>query len=300
MKTLFTTFCLVIGFSSWSQQYLNQTAVWNQTFSLSGPVTSQVSYIKYYITGDSTYQGKTYYKVFNEVITLITKKELDTIGQPVFVTDTFKVKELGKMLREENKQFITLESNGSEKVLYDFNVNVGDLVSKAVSHSCTPTDQFVFNNYDTVCIGNKARKRWWFSMVSYLSATSLIEGVGPNTGIFNPICNTTCPECSFFLQSFILNGDTLYKGNCTGNVGIVERKTQEEVQLAMLDDAIQVSLTGNFDIALYQITGGLVYQVKAVENKHLIKYKGVFPAGVYLLQLNNGGIQYAKKVIIAE
>ena len=68
----------------------------------------------------------------------------------------------------------------------------------------------------------------------------------------------------------------------------------------MLDDAIQVSLTGNFDVALYQITGGLVYQVKAVENKHLIKYKGVFPAGVYLLQLNNGGIQYAKKVIIAE
>ena len=301
MKTLLTTLGVLCSIFSWSQQYLNQTAVWNQTFALSGPVTSQVSSTKYYIAGDSTYQGKTYYKLFNEVVTLITKKELDSIGQPIFVTDTLRVNELGKLLREENKQFIVLESNGSEKVLYNFNLTLTDSLSKAVTeHICTGNAKVSFTKLDSVCIGNIARQRWTLSNVPGLSAFGIIEGVGPSTGFLTPICKIGCPECSYFLQSFILNGDTLYKGSCTGSVGIVERKPQEQVQLAMLDDAIQISLSGNFDVALYHISGALVYQAKSVEDKHLIKYKGVLPAGVYLLQLYNGSTPYAKKVIIQE
>lgn len=300
MKTIFITSLLLLSTLLSAQEYLNQTAIWNQQFTSTGPVTTQVVYTKNYMNGDSLYNGKLYYKVFAQILSIVTQKSTDSNGQTVFITDTFRSNQFSRMIREENKRFMQIGASGDERQLYDFNVNVGDLVSKAVSNSCTPANQFMINKYDTVCIGNKARKRWWFSTVSYLSATALIEGVGPNTGIFYPICNTTCPECSFFLQSFILNGDTLYKGNCTGNVGIGERKTQEEVQLAMLDDAIQVSLTGKFDVALYHISGALVYQTKSVEDKHLIKYKGTFPAGVYLLQLHNGSNRYAKKVIIQE
>lgn len=300
MKILFTTCLLVISISSWSQQYLNQTAVWNQQFTLEGPRTYQVTYTKYYMNGDSLYNGKLYYKVFAQTLTIVKQGKFDSIGQPIVVTDTFRSNQFSRMIREDNKRFMQIVASGDERQLYDFNLNVGDLAGKAASHSCTPANEVVLNRYDTVCIGGKARKRWWLNMVPFLSATALIEGVGPNTGIFNPICNNTCPECSYFLQSFILNGDTLYKGSCSGAVGIIERKPQEEVQLAMLDDAIQISLTGNFNVDLYHISGALVYQAKAVEDKHLIKYKGTLPAGVYLLQLHHGNTRYAKKVIISD
>lgn len=124
------------------------------------------SFIKYYIDGDTLIINKWYYKLY-----LLGR---DSIVCP----DTTKIKNYTRFfmaIREDySKRIYYYHAYGNtERLLWDFNIEMGDTIRK----NC------VIEKIDTIWLGTMPLKRFYCSCSDN---NIIIEGVGANTGLFNP------------------------------------------------------------------------------------------------------------------
>ena len=213
-KIILLYLAILFGAYAFSQPLLNATARWNQTFTWSGFGMGTSCNTTYRIEGDSTINDTLYYRVYREGFCVAMSTEWDTMGNSQTTYDTSYFNEPSVFLREQDGRFYMRQSTWADALLYDFNLgesaNGEDAMNETVCGISAPS----LSLNDTVCIGNVYRKRWSVSLSSYPLANYFIEGVGPSSGFLAPLCRNGCPECSYVLKSFTLNGDTLYQGNC--------------------------------------------------------------------------------------
>ncbi|MFM2286589.1 MAG: hypothetical protein RLZZ543_2086, partial [Bacteroidota bacterium] len=214
-QTLLFLFLALSFFTLKAQPYLNSTARWTQTYSWSGFNAHTNCTSVYYVAGDSVVNDTSYLKINLQTVCYYSHTEYDSLWEPYVLVDTNASNGFSLLLREANKQFIR-RSGETENLLYNFNLSDFTPIETATPFpSCGATGNVSLMTHDTVCIGSIGRKRWRVSMSSYPLANYFIEGVGPSSGFNAPICRYGCPECSYTLSSFELNGDTLYHGSCS-------------------------------------------------------------------------------------
>lgn len=208
-KLLILIFTLLTGFAkgqtSVYHSFPDSNAAWNFHFESycfsKGKGDENYSII---LSGDTIINSKTYHK-------------LTTPYVKSFSTGTCGGKTTGYKgaIREEKaikKVFYVSTTDTIEKLLYDFNMNVGDTVKGYIQSFSLPTADIVIS-IDSVLVGSTYRKRWKINSDYNIQ---IIEGIGSTYGLFehSPGSVTDLPDYS--LICFQQNGQSLYP-NATAN-----------------------------------------------------------------------------------
>ncbi len=283
---LFALFHFALINWCFSQNYLNETARWKQSFYYNGMTNSTSCISDRYFDGDTLIEGKKYFLLFYNDECIFTSFTFDSLGNPIVTKDTTNTISFITFIREENKRIYTRAFLDAEVLRYNFDVPDNSPIDSIVKfNACVSTGSVSILNHDTVCIGNIKRKRWKVSMSPYPLAQSIIEGVGPSSGFLAPVCRNGCPECSYYLLSFTLNGDTLYKGNCitTGY------HTNKIAELSLYPNPFTESLTVKASTIVNHYTienlnGTLIIEDKVGKENFVVENKNL-NSGLYILKL---------------
>jgi hypothetical protein len=159
-------------------------------------------------------------------------------------------------------------------------------IDSVVSNSICSLNSVYILDHDNLCIGNIGRKRWRVSLSKYPLAMYIIEGVGPSSGFMAPVCRNVCPECGYSLQSFTLNGDTLYQGICEISAGI--KSTNQDIKYGQDQNSMWFELEDDSCIELYDLIGERKFnQVVKKASRTSISMLGL-ENGVYLYRIVHG------------
>ena len=183
-----------------------ENAQWNvfYTLSLSSSAPTDTTLLQYSLQGDTTINGIVYRKMC---------RNIGSIANPIY-------RSVGG-LREQDKRIYyysgygyTTNSgrfiNGSEKLLYDFNKNIGESVY-------SETNQLIYtiDAIDSIKIGSEFRKRYKTHRYNTSFCEYIVEGIGNiQRGLFGVITSiTTCMDCYIYWEfvCFSQNGESLYK-----------------------------------------------------------------------------------------
>jgi hypothetical protein len=229
------------------------------------------------------------------VICYLNQTEYDSLGNAYQITDTSMSNSFNMLLREFDRKFIRRVAN-QETVLYNFGVSDFTPVADAVLNPVCGQSNPSLLTHDSVCIGNSLRKRWLISPSQYPLANFFIEGVGPSSGFNAPICRNGCPECSFTLNYFELNGDTLYSGSCI--LLNTEFRKQEKLLLNLTGDMIRFSSKTVKVIELFTLQGSLIAMAEA-NNGVVTMPLNQFENGIYLYRAFDQSDIISGKFIVA-
>ena len=198
MKQIILCLLFVGSVAIQSQKYVpfpSGNAQWKVFYASSiNDAPMDTTLLQYSLQGDTTINGTVYRKMC---------RNIGTIANPLY-------KSVGG-LREQDKKIYYYSGygyttytgsfiSGSEKLLYDFNKKIGDVVA---------IDQwrgYTITKIDSVKIGNEYRKRY---------NDCIIEGIGDvNQGLLSMITDIpTCSMCHFewHFVCFSQNGESLFK-----------------------------------------------------------------------------------------
>jgi hypothetical protein len=269
-----------------SQNYLNETARWVQTYSWSGFTANTQCTTTYYFSGDSVLNDTTYMKLFQESLCYYTHTEYDSLWQPYQLIDTSFTTSFHSLIREVEKKIYRRNASYNEYQLYNFALPDTSRIDSVVNGSTCSLNSVYILDHDTVCIGSIGRKRWRVSQSSYPLAMYIIEGVGPSSGFLAPVCRNGCPECGYSLQSFTLNGDTLYHGICEISAGI--KPIDQRVKFGQNQNSLWFDMDDDSCIELYDLLGKRkISQVVKKASRTSISMMGL-DNGIYLYRIVSG------------
>lgn len=290
---------LVLPNSVDAQNYLNETAKWVQSFSYQNFGNSTYCIYTKHFNGDSTYNNKIYYKLYSQNYCILTRTLYDSLGNPYQQKDTSDVLLFENLVREEDKKIYLMYSDSIERVYYNYNFGDTTAIDSVVGlNACGFKNSVSILNHDTVCVGNVARKRWKISYSQYPLAFYLIEGIGPSSGFLSPVCRNGCPECGYYLMSFTMNGDTLYKGNCAQSTGVVNKS---EVFLKVYpiptDDKLTIESSALIkSISVYDYMGRLIVRKNIQEYNYELSMLD-YAKGNYVLEIITDGTIFKRKIV---
>lgn len=283
---LFALFHFVFINFCFSQNYLNETARWKQSFYYNGMTNSTYCISDRFFNGDTLIEGKNYFLLFQNEECIFTKYTFDSLGNPIITKDTTNNTIFITFIREENKRIYTRTLSDAEVVRYNFDVPDNSPIDSVVKiNGCVSTGSVSILNHDTVCIGNIKRKQWTVSMSQYPLAQKIIEGVGPSSGFLAPVCRNGCPECGYSLLSFTLNGDTLYKGICIST----GYNTNKLAELTLYPNPFTESLTLKASTIIHHYTienlNGTLLMEDMVGKENFVVENINLNSGLYILKL---------------
>jgi hypothetical protein len=206
------------------------------------------------------------------------------------------------------KVFYWQKDSLKEKLLYDFDLNVGDTLPGSVT-GCYPYAQIISID-STNSFGNSYRKTFEIGG-NVISGNSLIEGVGTWYGILANYCGVT--GTSFTLNCFSVNDTVLFNNgaswaNCELPNGL---KTSEAFQYysgalfpnpANPDEYVELSLGsdhGKGKVLITDIVGSVAREIKIEYNQEKVMLNFA-TAGVYFVTVLSDDFSYHKsyKLII--
>jgi len=284
---LFLAVFALLSISVNAQDYLNHTARWHQRYAWYGFQANTECFNTYYINGDSIINDTAYYKIYNDGYCVLSHMEYDEFGVGTMVSDTnFYDNMFHLLIREQNRRVYTRQGTTTDYLLYNFELGATGITDEFTPYpSCGISDPS-YTLLDTVCIGEIARKRWSVSFSQYPMANFIIEGVGASSGFLAPVCRNGCPECSYSLLNFTLNGDTLYQGNCSMPTLLTEQEPLDEVKWQQLPNEIICLPPSDGQFTLWTLDGKLLLQQKVKAHQAAGFRLDQQPAGMYIARLD--------------
>jgi hypothetical protein len=198
-----------------AQGLIDISSNWKESFSYSGFGNSTYCLYDRYFEKDTLMDNQSYFVLRENSTCYLSKLLYDSLGQAYYELDTNYSNRRVCYIRESQQKIYRRDFSGNEYRILNFDIKDGDPIDSAqLLHSCQPSAAVKLSTATSVCLGNKTRKRWSVSSSPYPLAFYFIEGVGPSTGFLSPTCRNGCPECSYSLLQYTMQGDTLYKGAC--------------------------------------------------------------------------------------
>src|SRR3990170_4659238 len=202
MKTLLTFIALSFFISlSKAQKYIPlplDSAYWRESYTWQSPFDPPYYDYTEYINqtaGDTLINGLIYTKIFQK-ISVGGNISNDIIA--VLRQDTLK------------KKIYAIEKDSTnEKILYDFNLNIGDTVLSFLVFQNNNCDIVTINNIDSLLI-NEIYHKEFFTIGCYFPNTdySFIEGIGGSTGLLAPPSGSMNWETKLICSGY--NNKTIY------------------------------------------------------------------------------------------
>ncbi len=285
---------LFVGNLLQSQTYLNGSSTWYQEdgyYDFSCCMHHEVYVIK--VVGDTMLNGLSYFKLRKIGIDSISEGS-NLLGQwmPPRVE---QIDENYGLIREEEGKFYH-KSTGTqdERLIYDFTVNIGDVLSGINGLDCASG---LITDIDTVVLGGTALKR--FSLEGAI--TKVIEGIGNTGGLLGRYCQGF--ESGGTLNCY-QKGKQVFVVNSIGcdlsiAVDTYEEEGLKDVILYPNPSLGQINITGlseaMTDYWAYDMSGKLVQQGELLEKQLYFNQPGV-----YFLKFRNENLWYVKKLVIID
>ncbi len=204
------------------------------------------------------------------------------------------------------KVYYCAVSTTTDRLLYDFNLNIGDTLPTSYNNCC---DSNYVSSIDSILIGTTYRKQYHIS-TGILAGNStnyvqLIEGIGSTLGLAYQI--TPGFESGSNLNCFIQNNVTVYTNpqqqgvGCDLSIGIKIINRQLTFNISPNPSSGNISIAGNIknidELKVTDMLGQLVYEAKP----NTINTTLTLPdTGVYFITLTSGTETSTKKVIVSK
>lgn len=286
MKQLFliAIFFLIVQ-SSHAQQYLDQTSMWVYHRSMSVGPQPFNEYITITIDGDTTIQGKTYFKRYKQGV------HYQGGSLPIVVTPI--AKSLLDLIRDDGQYFYAY-INGQDSLVMDFTKMVGDSISGV--GGCVDTIQSV----DTLYLGSQPLREW---KTTHYNVIPYIEGVGSVTFI-NPWHYCSLVGNNLGLVCYEKQGQQLILNS---SVNCQVYTSLHDAQETALDITVAPNPTaGNFSIwntnytegqiQLYNLQGQLLLEKELVEGENSMDISFLAGGTYWVKVLTNKG-ELVKKIL---
>lgn len=287
MKQLFliTIFFLIVQ-SSHAQQYLDQTSMWVYYNSMHMGPQPFSEYITITIDGDTTIQGKTYFKRYMQGVHY-QGGTFPTIVTPI-------AKSLLDLLRDDGQYFYAY-INGQDSMVMDFTKVVGDSVRADFGGQCVD----VIQKIDTLYLGNQPLRKWetYHVVVPYIEGVGSIFYIGSwhHCLLIGNFRNLVCYEKQG--QQLILNSSV----NCEVYTSL------HDAQETALDMTVAPNpTTGNLSIwnanytegqiQLYNLQGQLLLEKELVEGENSMDISFLAGGTYWVKVLTNKG-ELVKKIL---
>ena len=257
-------------------------------------------YIRSYQSGDTTIGSNTYHSIF-----LTNVSGLFSGGIPDY---NYNSKYFIGGLREDiadKKVYYYSEDEGTESLLYDFSLNLGD-VAFIDSINSIGTDTIIVSGFDSVQIGGLQHRRILLQNSSTSGPNPMpgnwIEGVGSEAGLLQKFIMGF--EFAYNLKCFTKDGVYQLPGNymCAYEVGINEMSDNNSIKFGPNPSSGSVTLSINCN-ETYSITrmndlGKMIWSKRDLQLTEINLDLNSYPAGVYFIRLLNlKGESIVKKVV---
>ena len=284
----------MIQFAS-AQGLIDITSNWKESFSYSGFNNSTYCVYDRYFEKDTMIDNQSYFVLRENSTCYLSKTLLDSMGQVYYELDTNYANRRVCYIRESQKNIYRRDFSGNEYRILNFNIQDGDPIDSAqLLHSCQPNSAVKLTTTSPVCLGNKTRKRWSVSSSPYPLAFYFIEGVGPSTGFLSPTCRNGCPECSYSLIQYTMQGDTLYKGACV-IVGIEKQFSKPKVSTIEKNLWIEHN-TEILSVRLIDLNGRILANKAQVNSNETKMELDSFTSSILIIEINTITGIYRQKI----
>ena len=252
---------------------------------LSNPIPIQYMY---YTDGDTIINSTTYVKI---------KKTEDPPVNNIYIYATFT-----GVIRQDtlNKKIYVIPTDStSEKLLYDFSLQVGDTVLSFLNGNCPTT--VTISNIDSILINGNYHKRFYLQNACSGIQIYFIEGIGSNFGLLYPnntgnISNLDCVK---------INGQTYYPSNMSPcnlitSTDNIQLESSINIYLNHTTDKINIEFT-RFDnsaalLTVYNYFGQEIKKQTTNSNQTQINISEL-PTGIYLVTVTQNNKTINKKII---
>lgn len=293
--TLLLAMLLLFHVGIMSQNFIpipaDSTSVWRISRSYFDGNCMQNYNSIYYINGTVIFEGKEYYKIYEE------GSYYETSINPQYpCNDSYNYSGVYRgAIRTENGKTYGFVTGFYPSLLMDFTLNVGDTLYSSIC-----TEGKVIESIDSVLVGDQYRKRFNFANSWYCSW--MIEGVGHERGLFETMDQPVENESN--LICYGENGVPIFgDGNCDITVGQSEKNVIGDITIYPNPtlDKIIIKMSDR-DIKSYNLTdvfGRLILKdkIKLPTDETEIDLSKL-ESGLYFLSLEiNNNIVKVSKII---
>jgi hypothetical protein len=143
-------------------------------------------YFQYYAKGDTLINAGIYKKIYRSSVQVDTLTCTPPMNPPESPASGY-----AGALKDDslaNKTFFIFPGSTTDSLLYDYNLIADDtLKGILVSHFLWSNPNLVVLSVDSVLINGHFRKRWNFNQIGHGTYPFIIEGIGSNVGLIEPV-----------------------------------------------------------------------------------------------------------------
>ncbi len=303
MRKLLSFFILFFLAKSFAQEYvplLQQGNKWYEYNEYYSDGLGEISLTSIFINGEEIKNGVVYKKLYSNLYS----KCINRYAYPTACFSTGNADEFYKLIREntaERKVYFYDEATNSDVLLYDFSLNVGDLLPLNFPFR---ENNSSYNPDDMVTVSQIVKNGKVFNQSvpnTYLTQegiAKIYEGIGSNTGLFY------IPGKPIFEGGNVLNCfETLASGkSCESNfLSLKENSAPNEFVLVYLKDHHSFKVIGKssekLSVQFYDFSGKLLETKNVISNVDF-QTNTIFKGAVFMYKVTSSSSKFTGKILI--
>lgn len=255
-------------------------------------------YFQYYADGDTLINSIAYKRIYRSSVQVDTLSCTPPMNPPEAPASGY----VGALKDDSqaNKAFFVFPESDIDSLLFDYNLVVGDtLKGILVSHFFMSDPNLVVLSTDSVLINGQFRKRWNFNQIGHGTYPYIIEGIGSNVGLIEPVYTYAFDFTDRYLVCVKDSSETYFVSDYNSSVGC-ELITNGTSEVSLTDKlsvfpnpfSIRTTLKLNVNLAKATLTiinsfGQQVKLIKGIEGREIEIYRDNLPSGIYFLLLED-------------
>lgn len=280
---LFLSLTIAINISK-GQNYIPfpmDSTIWRVDFYANvGPGCYCYLQYQYFTHGDTTINAKPYTKIMKTGAYYCGCGPVNQNGY----NGAIRQDTIGK------KIYIIQPDSTVEKILYDFNQNVGDTIKSVLTESLYASKDAIITSIDSILIGSVYHREFQIQG-SGLNPIQFIEGIGSTLGLLEPLITFEFWGTLVCVANF---GQTIYPDtviSCPFVTDVIKNDNINSVISIYPNPAddniiIEIPASMNETIFIYNIMGQLLLQQPMQQAKEEINISSL-AAGVYFIKVSS-------------
>jgi hypothetical protein len=278
---------------AWRVNYINDNGTGGNYFTH--------DHYRYTFNGDTLISGQTWHKLYKGGHSW----EEEFFGGNTYNHISYANSYSGAIREDSGKWYYHGSSYvqpEGEYLLYDFNLNTGDYLPETFNN--TAGNLFV-SEIDTVLINSIERRRFFIQGISGPGVTYIIEGIGSNVGLIEPLQQF---EPIWYLVCYAENGEPVWNDGfheCDLTVNAHSSALEPEGRVNISPNPFKSEVLISFpeirqtgELLIIDMNGQVLLNYTLTDGQSELQIQPGLNAGIYLLRINEANRTLNKKFIV--
>jgi hypothetical protein len=268
-------------------------------------------YFQYFAKGDTLINSGIYKKIYRSSV------QVDTLScdSPVTPPEAPASGYVGALKDDPqaNKTFFVFPDSTIDSLLFDYNLRAGDTLHGVISHFFVYNFDLVVLSADSVLINGQYRKRWNFDQIGHNIYPYIIEGIGSNFGLIEPVYSYAIDFTDRYLVCVKDSSVTYFVSDYNSAVGC-ELILNGTPEISITDKhsvfpnpfSIETTIKLNAHLMNGTLTiinsfGQQMIQTEGISGREIQFYRDNLPSGIYFLLIKDDNkIIASHKLVIVD